>query len=335
MENSRPDRALKEWSSDTHRLVYNFKDIEEAQRHLAGNYSAVQIKSENGTSFDLACAASILGNVAFTSNASKSGLAIKFETPFDGYGISLLKSGSMLLNDDSKRRTDSMSAGGIIVDSLSTSSARFSPQSNWRRIMIPSEQLHQRIAMLTEQPVRHRVKFLEDFNRNSFAYHSIMAIDDVIANGMNGEAPLLRAPAAFASLKDAILSMFVENITHSYTGKLTGRPRSIAPRHVKRAIEFMHANLLSPLTLEDLAGAAGVSARSLQLGFRQVHDMSPMDFLRRLRLHEAHRDLAEAPFGTSVANIAYKWGFAHHGLFSANYKKMFGVSPSSTLRKII
>jgi transcriptional regulator GlxA family with amidase domain len=36
--------------------------------------------------------------------------------------------------------------------------------------------------------------------------------------------------------------------------------------------------------------------------------------------------------GTTVAEIAARWGFAHHGRFAALYQESYGHAPSHSLR---
>ncbi len=48
-----------------------------------------------------------------------------------------------------------------------------------------------------------------------------------------------------------------------------------APRHVKWAIDLMHEHIADPISLNDIAAAAKVSVRTLQLGFRQFRNTSP------------------------------------------------------------
>ena len=85
--------------------------------------------------------------------------------------------------------------------------------------------------------------------------------------------------------------------------------------------------------LVDIAAAAGLGARGLQLAFRRPHDTPPLEYLRRVRLDRAHRDLqASTPSDATVGGIADRWGFPHHGNFSALYLRTYGCSPSITLR---
>jgi AraC-like DNA-binding protein len=61
--------------------------------------------------------------------------------------------------------------------------------------------------------------------------------------------------------------------------------------------------------------------------------MSPMAYLRHVRLARAHEELRRSdPGQVTVAEVAYRWGFGHLGRFSASYQAQYGVSPSQTLR---
>ena len=50
------------------------------------------------------------------------------------------------------------------------------------------------------------------------------------------------------------------------------------------AVDFMHANMHQPLTLSEVAEATGISVRSLQYGFRRFRDITPLAYLREIRL---------------------------------------------------
>ncbi|BCB84166.1 helix-turn-helix transcriptional regulator [Phytohabitans suffuscus] len=104
------------------------------------------------------------------------------------------------------------------------------------------------------------------------------------------------------------------------------------PRAVKRAIDAMEAEPDRAFTATSLAAAAGASVRTLQEGFRQHVGMSPMAYLRRLRLARAHADLRAAePGRETVASVAHRWGFAHLGRFAAAYRAEYGRAPADTL----
>ncbi len=82
-----------------------------------------------------------------------------------------------------------------------------------------------------------------------------------------------------------------------------------------------------------LAAAAGVSQRTLQLAFLDRFGVSPTSFLRVRRLNGARRDLLGAtPDETTVQAIATEWGFTELGRFAGVYRGFFGELPSKTLR---
>lgn len=111
-------------------------------------------------------------------------------------------------------------------------------------------------------------------------------------------------------------------------------PGAVAPAVVRRATAFIESNADRPITVLDIARAAGVSARTLQYAFLRHYETTPSAYLRRVRLDHAHRELqlADPTQGATVAKVAARWGFAKAGHFTALYRQAYGTSPSTTLR---
>jgi AraC-like DNA-binding protein len=111
--------------------------------------------------------------------------------------------------------------------------------------------------------------------------------------------------------------------------------RDAHPAAVRRAIAFMDANADLDLSPVEVAAAAHVSVRSLQLAFRRHLDTTPMTYLRDVRLARAHRDLAAAGAGdgASVTDIALRWGFTHQGRFGQAYRRAYDETPGATRRR--
>jgi AraC-like DNA-binding protein len=116
---------------------------------------------------------------------------------------------------------------------------------------------------------------------------------------------------------------------------LERRPdRGIQSRRVRLAIAFLEAHAHEPITVGDVAIAAGTTTRSLQSAFRRAYDLTPMQYLRRLRLRLAREELqASTDPKLSVRDVAFRWGFAHPGRFAQQYAAAFGEHPSTTLRR--
>ena len=92
---------------------------------------------------------------------------------------------------------------------------------------------------------------------------------------------------------------------------------------------YMRSRLCAPMALEDLARAAGVSVRSLNMLCQRRHGQSPMVLLRNMRLDAVHARLVAQP-GASVTDIALEYGFGHLGRFSQYYSNRFGEQPRHT-----
>lgn len=105
----------------------------------------------------------------------------------------------------------------------------------------------------------------------------------------------------------------------------------VSPWFVKRSEEFIRAHAHEPLSIEQLAEYAQVSVRTLFAGFREFTGTSPMAYLRDVRMERVHAEL-RASHEASVTDVAMKWGFAHLGRFSQEYRKRYGELPSATLR---
>jgi AraC family ethanolamine operon transcriptional activator len=88
-----------------------------------------------------------------------------------------------------------------------------------------------------------------------------------------------------------------------------------------------------PISVRQLAGAVGVSPRTLEYAFREYLGTTPLNFMRRCRLSGALRDLRVATSeSNTVTEVATNWGFTDLGRFAAAYKQLFGSYPSQTLK---
>jgi AraC-like DNA-binding protein len=131
-------------------------------------------------------------------------------------------------------------------------------------------------------------------------------------------------------LEEELLGRFVALQPGNAAHFLDGQPGAIQPRSVKRALAYIRDNLDGPIALADLATAAGVSGRTVQLGFQAAFGMSPLQVARAERLKQVHFALLSRADDTPIADLAAGWGFGHLGRFSALYRRTFGCLPSET-----
>lgn len=102
-----------------------------------------------------------------------------------------------------------------------------------------------------------------------------------------------------------------------------------------RVVEgYLADNVAQPPRLGDLCRVANVSERTLEYAFREHYGLTPKAFINACRLNAARKALLLAnPEKTRVSDIALMIGFWHLSQFSADYRALFGESPSATLRR--
>jgi AraC-like DNA-binding protein len=145
-------------------------------------------------------------------------------------------------------------------------------------------------------------------------------------------SPLARSEA-FRALASAALHTFPNSALEAATDAGRAGPGTVEPAVVRRAVEFIEAHAGEPIGLAEIAAAARVGARGLQLAFGRHRGTTPLGYLRAVRMERARADLlaADPGSGETVAAVATRWGFIHQGHFAIGYRRRFGCSPSSTL----
>lgn len=150
----------------------------------------------------------------------------------------------------------------------------------------------------------------------------------LVAEADAGRCPL-GAGLMGRQVEATLMAGLLEAAPHDHAA-LLGRVRAAPrPRQLRLAEGFIEANLTRAITLDDVAQAAGVSPRALQLAFRQWRGTTPLGWWRDRRLDRAHADLMAG--AGSVTGVALRWGFTHFGRFAESYRARFGISPRDTL----
>ena len=105
-------------------------------------------------------------------------------------------------------------------------------------------------------------------------------------------------------------------------------------RIVRNAQEYVMEQHGVGYSVTDICNVTNTSERTLQYAFRKILDMTPIEYLIRLRLHRARQNLLEEnEESASVSRVAVDWGFWHLGEFSIAYRNCFDEMPSQTLSR--
>jgi AraC-like DNA-binding protein len=105
------------------------------------------------------------------------------------------------------------------------------------------------------------------------------------------------------------------------------------PADLARAVGWLRAHLSEPIQLDVLAQVAGVRPRTLERHFRTFLGVTPLGWVRRMRLARARQELLRRGADATVTAVALGNGFTQLGRFAAEYRKAFGELPSTTVQR--
>jgi AraC-like DNA-binding protein len=94
---------------------------------------------------------------------------------------------------------------------------------------------------------------------------------------------------------------------------------------IAQAITWLRGNFMRPLRVEHLADQVGMSVSSLHHHFKAVTAMTPIQFQKQLRLHEARRLMFVEQM--DVGTAGYSVGYQSPSQFSREYSRLYGQSP--------
>ena len=105
-------------------------------------------------------------------------------------------------------------------------------------------------------------------------------------------------------------------------------------RAVARAEAYLQGCQSPPIEVSELSRIVGISERNLRRAFQSVHGTSPKRYMLAERLGAVRRALGDTSNQTaSVTDVAERFGFSELGRFAGYYRKVYGETPSDTLRR--
>ena len=101
---------------------------------------------------------------------------------------------------------------------------------------------------------------------------------------------------------------------------------------VGKALRLIHSDFASGLNVNRLAAEAGMSVAAFHANFKTVTTTSPMQYLKKTRLHKARTLMIQG--GGTAASTALQVGYESSSQFSREYKRFFGRSPMEDVNKM-
>lgn len=165
--------------------------------------------------------------------------------------------------------------------------------------------------------------------------HSV-ALDDSVE--FNGGLPTRLAIKLYDEYlnPDEVSPLAIEGLSLELMAAASRRPVRISGRRPLKWLEqvkdILYAQFAEGLTLPGLAASVGVHPVYLASAFRKQYHCTVGEYVRRLRIEFACREMANSD--TPLVEIALAAGFAHQAHFSRTFRKLTGMTPTEYRAKL-
>jgi AraC-like DNA-binding protein len=267
--------------------------------------------------------------------SSTYGAAVEIDCapPIDKVTVNFVREGRMHIEDGGRETLADPGHAAVFCfhDDLAM---RWSPGMRQLMLTIDRPRVDRYLRNLLAEPLQRPLLFhnrVDLSNGGQGIASAVRMLRRALAMCGKGGPP----PVLAAELEHGVLSSLLLGQRHNYTDAIFSAQALPSPRVVRRVIELIDEAPGTAFTIADLASFAGVSERSLHAAFRRQLGTSPMSYVRRRRLEQAHEELLtlDRSEGAKVTDVALRYGFTHTSRFAAAYRERFGELPSDTLRR--
>jgi AraC-like DNA-binding protein len=285
------------------------------------------------TSFSLTQRASRLGPITFCEFLARSEVSMDSGEHCSGYRLNVVRSGYL----ESTHRGESLRAGPgavAVYQPQGHAAARWAAGSRMLAVKIDRWAVDHALSDALGWQVAPQPDFTPVMPIGAAATRSWIKMLLLLKEQLFRSDSLLHQPLVGLPFVDSLVRGFLLAADHSHRNAVRADQGQAPPRNVRAAIDIIDAEAHLPTSVSSLAARTHVSVRALQEGFRRHLGMSPMAYLREVRLRQAHQALVELdPSEVTVASVAYRWGFTNLGRFAATHANRYGEAPSVTLQK--
>jgi transcriptional regulator GlxA family with amidase domain len=159
-------------------------------------------------------------------------------------------------------------------------------------------------------------------------------MDEALLDAVLRMVKLLDTPEDIAVLAPAVQREIYYRVLRGELGqRLVDLAECDGGNHrIVRAIEWLKQRYAAPLRIEELAEAMHMSPSALHHRFKAVTAMSPLQYQKHLRLHEARRMMFAD--GIECATAGHRVGYESPSQFSREYRRLFGAPPRIEIARL-
>ena len=274
-----------------------------------------------------------MGPITLGDITYRTDVALGFEEARASYHINVPLTGWLESRHRGVQMSPSPAVAAIYRPDGETTVNRWPGGTRNLAVKIDQIALERALESLVDGPVDSPIPVTAELPLKSNAAQSWVRLLLMVQRHLDRPDSVLGHSVVSVPLVESLIHGFLLVADHPYREQLAAPAEPGGPAALRHAMDIIEARAHLPLTTSTLARQCHVSVRTLQEGFRRHLGMSPMAYVRAVRLRRAHRDLSSAdPAHSTVAVIAKRWGFTHLGRFAAAPKTTYGETPTQALR---
>ena len=317
------------------RRLIRTADLDEAQAYITDVYIPHDLRSRDGRPLDFRL--NFLQSHKLTVGHLNYGADAELLVPsmLDCYHLNLTLDGDTQVHQGKRSASTSAKRSGVLFGPLDPFTVRWSPEAVQYAIKLPRRALEQHLGAILHHSVAGPILFDLSFDLLGAAGRNLLSAVHFLRHELDRPGGLADSPLARDQLESFVMTQVLLAIPNQYTDELRTPTRPAHRTRIKRVIDLIDSHPESALGIAELTKVAGVSARSLQSGFREALGMAPLAYVRKVRLDRVREELLASAGQRSVTDVALHWGFSHLSRFAAQYKLQFGETPSSTVQRTL
>lgn len=147
--------------------------------------------------------------------------------------------------------------------------------------------------------------------------------DDGFSDALMRLLLLLDSPADIPPLGEGRLRELYYAVLKGEAGDAARHAFGVG-NEIARTIQYLSSNLSQPGTIQEMAERAGMSRAAFHRRFKDATSMSPLQFVKAMRLNNAAMQIVS---GRSIYEAARTVGYESASQFSREFKRLYGQSP--------
>lgn len=313
--------------------AFRTEDPAAAHDHVAAAFAhhELALDERHGIDFALETVRSeslTVGRMAYGTDARIDGPPMQ-----TCYHLNLSVAGRSTVAQHGTRRAFGAGEAGVAFMHDAPVSIRWSADAAHFHINLRRVPFERHAARLLGRRDTEPVLFDLTFPLDTPAGRALLASTRFVYDELAREGGVSTMPLACRELESTLMTQILLTAPSQLTPALTGSAPSIGHTRVREAVAYIHAHPDADISTAELAARAGVTARALQLAFRDAVGMSPSAYVRSVRLDRVRDELSSGR-AVSVSDAAMRWGFFHLGRFARHYRERFGELPSETAGRV-